>query len=95
MIKQAYDKPTILRHQGGLANKFGRAATRRNLERIDGVRVDDLIERFGTPLYVFSEYQMRRRYRRAYQAFSQRYDIIRKEVSMQVISRTAMFACLS
>ena len=73
MIKQAYDKPTILRHQGGLANKFGRAATRRNLERIDGVRVDDLIERFGTPLYVFSEYQMRRRYRRAYQAFSQRY----------------------
>ena len=73
MTRLPYEKPTILKHHSGLANKFGQGPSRRSLERIDGVRVADLIERFGTPLYVFSEHALRRRYREAYQAFSIRY----------------------
>ncbi len=73
MSKQPYDKPTIIRHHSGLANKIGRASSRRSLSRIDGVPVAELVERFGSPLYVFSEHAMRQRYRAAYRAFSQRY----------------------
>lgn len=72
-----YDKPTILRHTAGLANKFGRGASRKSLERIDGVRVDALIARFGSPLFVFSEHQLRLRYREAHRAFSLRYPKVR------------------
>ena len=73
MGKLPYEKPTILRHHGGLANKFGRGPSRRSLSRIDGVAVDDLIERFGSPLFVFSEHALRRRYREAHRAFALRY----------------------
>ncbi len=68
-----YEKPTIQRHGSHLANKFGRAPSRRNLDRIDGVAVRDLIERFGSPVFVFSEHALRRRYREAHRAFSLRY----------------------
>ncbi|MCB9730503.1 MAG: alanine racemase [Deltaproteobacteria bacterium] len=73
MSRQPYDKPTILKHATGLANKFGRGPSRKSLERIDGVKVTELIERFGSPLFVFSEHRLRQKYREAYRAFSLRY----------------------
>ncbi len=73
MSKLPYERPTILRHAPGLANKFGRGPSRHSLEQIDGVPVEDLIERFGTPLFVFSEHQLRQRYREVRRAFSLRY----------------------
>ena len=70
---RAYVKPTILAHLGGLANKVGRGPERRTMKRIDGVEIEPLLERFGSPLFVFSERQLRRRYREAYRAFALRY----------------------
>lgn len=73
MTKLSYEKPTIIKHTSGLGNKFGRGVTRRTLSRIDGVPVSDLVEKFGTPLFVFSEHRMQQKYREAYRAFSLRY----------------------
>jgi len=73
MTRERYEKPTILRHQGALANKFGRPPGHRALERIDGVPVAELARDHGSPLFVFSEHRLRRAYREAQRAFSQRY----------------------
>lgn len=73
MNGEAYEKPTILRHQGALANKFGRSPGNRALERIDGKKITELARAHGSPLFVFSEHRARRAYREAYRAFSQRY----------------------
>jgi len=69
-----YEPPTIIAHKTGLANKFGGApAGRRSLPRIEGVPVSQLIERFGSPLFVFSEHTLRRTYREVHRAFALRY----------------------
>jgi len=73
MPRQRYERPVILRHQTGLANKFGRSPRRDCLPVIDGVPVADLIERFGSPLFVFSERTLRRTIREAKRAFALRY----------------------
>lgn len=74
MTRMPYEKPTILRHQStGLANKHGRGPSRRSLSRIDGVRVEDLVAQYGSPLTVFSEHAVRRAYRDLLRAFSLRY----------------------
>ena len=71
--KRPYQRPSILRHQTGLANKFGAGLARPTRREIDGVAAEDLLERFGSPLFVFSERTLRRRYREAHRAFSLRY----------------------
>lgn len=68
-----YVKPTILRHHAGLANKFGMAPRRRTQSDIDGVSVGQLLERFGSPLFVFSEKKIRRTYREMMRALAMRY----------------------
>ena len=73
MSRIPYDRPTIIEHMSGLANKVGRAPDRKTLDRIDGVSVEALAEKYGSPLYVFSEERLRRRYRDAYRAFAVRY----------------------
>jgi diaminopimelate decarboxylase len=73
MSRLPYEKPSIIRHAFGLANKFGRGPARRALPRIDEVEVASLIERFGTPLFVFSEHTLRQKIREARRAFSTRY----------------------
>lgn len=68
-----YQRPTILRHQSGLANKFGPGLSRPTYPHIDGVAASELLEAHGSPLFVFSERTLRRRIREATRAFSQRY----------------------
>lgn len=71
----AYEKPVITRLSSGTMNKVGRslAYERRVRTEIDGVAVEELAARFGSPLFVFSERRLRRRYREVHQAFSARY----------------------
>ena len=73
MSKLPYEKPSIAKHEENIADKFGRSVSRRTLSRIDGVLVDDIIQRYGTPVFVFSEHTLRQKYREAYRAFSLRY----------------------
>ncbi|MCU0661035.1 MAG: alanine racemase [Myxococcota bacterium] len=73
MSKLPYERPTVVKHTSGLANKFGRGSSRRTVPRIDGVAVSSLIEQYGSPLFVFSEHTLRMRYREVHRAFSMRY----------------------
>lgn len=73
MSKLPYEKPSIVKHEENIADKFGRSVSRRTLSRIDGVLVEDIIERHGTPVFVFSEHRLRQKYREAHRAFSLRY----------------------
>jgi len=68
-----YEKPVILRHQTGLANKFGAGVARPTLAAVDGVSAQDLLQQYGSPLFVFSERTLRRRFREAQRAFTLRY----------------------
>jgi diaminopimelate decarboxylase len=56
-------------------NQFGGspAYARKIRPLIDGVAVDDLVTQYGSPLFVFSERQIRRRHHEVYNAFSRHY----------------------
>lgn len=73
--KKAYVKPTIIKLQSGLMNKFGASPyyARKIRTAIDDVSIDELVKQFGSPLFVFSEQQIRRSIREAKDAFASRY----------------------
>lgn len=73
----SYERPILVRHQMGLMNKFGRAQAARPLTHIDGVAVEDLVAKYGSPLFAFSEKTLTQRYRDLHQAFSRRYPKVR------------------
>lgn len=74
-MTRTYEKPVILKLETGHLNKFGSspAYARRVRKEIAGVPVDELVGEFGSPLFVFSEEVIRRRYRELREAFSTRY----------------------
>ncbi len=71
--KEFYEKPTIVRHSVGTTNRFGRLGAAAPHAVIDGVPVEELLHRFGSPLYVVSEATLRAKYQAMLQAFSLRY----------------------
>jgi diaminopimelate decarboxylase len=77
MEKQPYEPPILVRHRTGLMNKFGRVPSLAPLDNIDGVAVADLIDQYGSPLFVFSEKTMVERYRDLHDAFAVRYPKVR------------------
>ena len=77
IARRPYERPTLLRHQMGLMNKFGRAQAQKPLSHIDGVAIDELIARYGSPLFVFSEQSLVSRYHDLRQAFARRYARVR------------------
>lgn len=74
-MKKAWEKPVILRLESGYLNKFGSSPmySRKVRTDIDGATIDSLVERFGSPLFVFSERTMREKYREVHEAFATRY----------------------
>lgn len=72
---QGYEKPVMVKMQNGRTNKFGSSPSyaRRVRDRIDGVDISFLTANYGSPLFVFSETRLRRRYQEVYNAFSSRY----------------------
>lgn len=73
-MRESYEKPVIQKLKNGLMNKFGSSLQRQKIRReIDGVPIDDLVEKFGSPLFVYSEKTLRRNYREMYNAFASRY----------------------
>jgi diaminopimelate decarboxylase len=73
MAKKPYQKPSIARHTVSLMGKPGRFPGITAIRQIEGVQVDALVQRYGSPLYVGSERILRERYRELYRAFSTRY----------------------
>lgn len=74
-MEMQYQKPSIQKLYSGLMNKFAGAAapSRRVKTEIAGVSVDDLVEKFGSPLFVYSEKSLRRQFRTIRNAFATRY----------------------
>ncbi len=73
MTKLPYERPTILRMNAGLMNKFGTRTEYEPVKHIDGIPVKKLIEKWGSPVFVLSERTIRQTYRNAVRAFSTRY----------------------
>ena len=74
-MKRPYEKPVLRKLVTGLMNKYGRnpAYSRKVRKEIDGVPVEELVAKYGSPLFVYSERTLRQRYRQMYTAFSTRY----------------------
>jgi diaminopimelate decarboxylase len=72
-----YERPGIVRHQIGALNKFGQRSGPRVQTHIEGVAISELVARYGSPLFVFSERTLIERYRDLEQAFSRRYPSVR------------------
>jgi len=70
-----YEKPMIRKLQTGSMNKFAGVNTlhRRIKTEIAGVNVEDLVTQFGSPLFVYSEKTLRRKFRSVKNAFTTRY----------------------
>ncbi|WP_456383291.1 alanine racemase [Persephonella sp.] len=74
-MKKVYEKPVITKLETGFMNKFGASPlyARKIRKDIDGVPISELVEKFGSPLFVISERKLREKYRQVYNAFSSRY----------------------
>ncbi|MBF0398757.1 MAG: diaminopimelate decarboxylase [Desulfobacterales bacterium] len=66
-------KPIIKKQLPGNMNKFGAVYHRNYRDEIDGVKINQLIDRFNSPLFVFSEKTIRTTYRNIYREFSNQY----------------------
>ncbi len=73
MTKLPYERPLILKMNAGLMNKFGTRTEYVPVKQIDGVPVKQLIETYGSPVFVISERTIRKTYQNAVRAFSTRY----------------------
>lgn len=71
--KMKYERPLITKHVTGLMNKFGSGPSTKIISDIDGVPVKELIEKYGSPLFVMSEKKIRLNQKNAYRIFKTRY----------------------
>jgi len=69
-----YEKPTINKIEFAMASKYGSPMKTQNIRtEIDGVSVNELTEKYGSPIFVFSQRQIEEKYNTLYSAFSSRY----------------------
>ena len=77
MEKKRYERPLLKRIVPTMPGKTGQNTNAVAQTEIDGVPLEGLRERFGSPLFVFSESRLRKNIREAKQAFSTRYPEVR------------------
>jgi diaminopimelate decarboxylase len=73
MQKLKYESPVIQKMNAGLMNKYGSRTEYEPIKKIDGVAVKDMIEQYGSPLFVISERTIRLTYQNSVRAFKTRY----------------------
>ncbi len=73
MSKQIFERPTITRLNPGVPSKHGVGIVVAPMPLIDGVMVNDLMNEYGSPLYIFSERTIRNSVEDLKRAFSLRY----------------------
>ncbi|MFI5221222.1 MAG: diaminopimelate decarboxylase [Bacteroidia bacterium] len=73
MKRLQYERPLIQRINSGIMNKFGTKTEYAPVTNIDGCNVKELIQKFGSPLFVISEKTIRETYHEATRAFKTRY----------------------
>jgi diaminopimelate decarboxylase len=73
MEKLRYERPVINRISAGVTDKFGMSSKIQIVKEIDNNKVDDLLNKYGSPLFIISEKTITDTYNEAKQAFSTRY----------------------
>ncbi|MFA5300560.1 MAG: hypothetical protein WC389_20425, partial [Lutibacter sp.] len=73
MEKKIYERPVLRKVVEGIPNKFGSLKRLRPISSIDNVLIDEIIDNYGSPVFILSEKTIRETYRTAYRAFSTRY----------------------
>ena len=68
-----YERPSIQRHRAGLMNKMGSTQAFKTQDHVDRVPVDELIEQYGSPLFVYSQATMEDRVREITEALERRW----------------------
>ncbi len=71
--RRRWIKPSLVIHRSGLVNKFGAARRDTCQEELFGVPTAQLLEDFGSPLFVISEKRLRDNARHMLRAFRSRY----------------------
>ncbi len=73
MEKKLYERPIIRPLNTGLMNKYGNRTEYMPVTHIEGASVKEMLKKYGSPLFVFSERQIRENIRSAKRAFETRY----------------------
>ncbi len=73
MEKLRYERPLINKINAGVPDKFGMKTKIKILPEIENIPVKEIIQKYGSPVFVLSENQIRTTYKEAYRAFSTRY----------------------
>ena len=73
MEKVKYERPLINRINAGLPDKFGMSRSLEAITHIDTIPVKDLIDKYGSPVFVLSEKTIKDKLSQAKKAFSTRY----------------------
>ncbi len=76
-VRKPWQAPSINTHKVGILNKFGGARHHNVVAEVDGVAVHELVQKFGSPLFVLSERRLRDSMRRLRRAFTTRYPKVR------------------
>ena len=72
-MKPNYESPIIKKLNAGMMNKFGSRTEYIPVKYIENVAVADLMDQYGSPLFVISEKTIRQNYQKAVKAFKMRY----------------------
>lgn len=75
MEKLKFERPIIVRVNHAMSSKYG-SSIERFIEvknTIDGNNIDELVNEFGAPLFVYSQEKIKNLYQRAHKAFSDNY----------------------
>ena len=70
MGKLIFERPFIKKLNSGMPSKFGMKTRMEPITEIDEIGVKELIEKYGSPLFVISEKTIRKTYKTAERAFS-------------------------
>ncbi len=73
MAKLTYERPVIMKQYSGLMNKFGGSNITIPKTEIDGAPVSQIVEKYGSPVFVISEKRIRENQRNALRIFKTRY----------------------
>ncbi len=73
MGKLIFERPFIKKLSSGMPSKFGMKTRMEPITEVDEIGVKELIEKYGSPLFVISEKTIRKTYKTAERAFSTRY----------------------
>jgi len=73
MTRPAYIRPTLVRHRSGLMNKMGAGPAVRAQGDVAGADVEELVEAYGSPVFIYDEARIRDTWRELHDALVRRY----------------------